>query len=609
MSYNNNRPPRQNVPMGGPPAMRGAMAGKAKNFKKAWGQLIKYIRPFYKPIIIAMIFAVVSTVLTLIGPLFVEDITNELSNGVYNSINLNKIIKYTAIVGCLILLGSVLNYIVGYIMATVTRLLSKNLRKDISRKINVVPLAYLDKTTHGDLLSRTTNDVDTISMSLDHSIITIITSSLSLIGSLVVMFIKSWIMALAAIGSSFVGLILVTIIVKKSQKHFIKQQYALGDMNGHIEEVYSGHNIVKAYNAEKEVTLAFNDINSTLYKSAWKSQFLSGSMMPIMGFVGNLGFVVVCVVGAALTLNGSIEIGTISAFMLYIKYFTNPLTQIAQVTTNIQSAAAASERVFTVLNEEELPNEAHKTKKLENCKGNVEFKNVKFGYSKNKTIIKDFSASVKAGQKVAIVGPTGAGKTTLVNLIMRFYEIDSGEILIDGVNIQDLTRDNIHNLFSMVLQDTWIYSGTIKDNVVYSKENVSDEQIKEACKAVGLHHFIKTLPQGYDTILDENTTISAGQKQLLTIARAMIQNCPMLILDEATSSVDTRLEILIQKAMDKLTKNRTSFVIAHRLSTIKNADLILVMKDGDVIESGNHESLLSQNGFYAELYNSQFEED
>jgi len=609
MSYNKNRPPRQNVPMGGPPAMRGAMAGKAKNFKKAWHQLIKYIRPFYKPVIIAMIFAVFSTVLTLIGPLFVEDITNELSNGVYNSINLNKIIKYTSIVGCLALLGSVLNYLVGYIMTTVTRLLSKNLRKDISRKINVVPLAYLDKTTHGDLLSRATNDVDTISMSLDHSVITIITSSLSIIGSLVVMFVKSWIMALAAIASSLVGFILVTIIVKKSQKHFIKQQYALGDMNGHIEEVYSGHNIVKAYNAEKEVTIDFNNINSTLYKSAWKSQFLSGSMMPIMGFVGNLGFVVVCVVGAALTLNGSIEIGTISAFMLYIKYFTNPLTQIAQVTTNIQSAAAASERVFTVLEEEELASEEYKTKTLYKCKGNVEFKNVKFGYTKDKTIIKDFSASVKAGQKVAIVGPTGAGKTTLVNLIMRFYEIDSGEILIDGVNIQNLTRDNIHNLFSMVLQDTWIYSGTIKDNVVYNKENITDEQIKEACKAVGLHHFIKTLPQGYDTILDENTTISAGQKQLLTIARAMIQNCPMLILDEATSSVDTRLEILIQEAMDKLTKNRTSFVIAHRLSTIKNADLILVMKDGDVIESGNHEELLKKNGFYAELYNSQFEED
>lgn len=603
MSSNN----KQTPPMGGPHARGGF--GKPKNFKKAWKNILSYTKPHRTSMIFAIIFAVFVTAITLTGPSLIEEITDLISAGLLGTINLSKITKIGIILACLYFFSLILNYLSGFIMSTVTRLVSKDLRKDISRKINVLPLSYLDKTTHGDMLSRITNDVDTVSHSLDHTIITVITNSLLLIGSLTIMFIKNWLLTLCAIVSSLIGFALVSIIVKKSQKHFIAGQKHLGELNGHIEEIYGGHTIVKAYNAENEAKQEFYAINKKLYSSVWKSQFLSGLMMPIMGFIGNLGYVIVCVVGGVLIFNGNITFGTISAFMIYIRFFTQSLTQTAQVLTNLQSAAAAGERVFEILEQEELADESHKTKHLDTCQGNVTFKNVKFGYTKGKTIIKNFSAEIKAGQKVAIVGPTGAGKTTLVNLLMRFYEIDEGSIEIDGIDTKELTRDNIHNLFSMVLQDTWIFNGTIKQNIVYNQENVSYEQIKEACKAVGLHHFIKTLPQGYDTILDENTNISAGQKQLLTIARAMIQNSPMLILDEATSSVDTRLEILIQEAMDKLTQNRTSFVIAHRLSTIKNADLILVLKDGDIIESGNHTELLAQNGFYAELYNSQFEEE
>lgn len=603
MSSTNNR---KAPPMMGPGPRRAY--GKPKNFKKSIGKLLSHNKQYFPPMIIAIIFAIICTGITLAGPSLIENITNHLFNNLFGTIDLNYIAKLGIILACLYFVCLVLNYLAGFIMTTITNRISKGFRKEISRKINYLPLSYLDRTSHGDLLSRITNDVDTISQSLNQSIITVITSIIMLIGSLVMMFIKSWILALSAIASSLIGFVLVVIIMKKSQKHFIAQQNALGELNGHVEETYSGHLVIKAYNAERESSLTFNSINDKLYNSAWKSQFLSGLMMPIMNFIGNLGYVVVCVVGGALLIGGHIEFGAISAFLLYVRYFTQPLTQLAQVTTNLQSAAAASERVFELLDEKELEAEENKTKKLETCKGNVEFKHVKFGYTKDKTIIKDFSAKISAGQKVAIVGPTGAGKTTLVNLLMRFYEVDSGSIEIDGVDTKELTRENVHNLFSMVLQDTWIFNGTIKENVKYSKEDVTDEQIVEACKAVGLHHFIKTLPQGYDTVLDENTSISAGQKQLLTIARAMIQNSPMLILDEATSSVDTRLELLIQEAMDKLTKNRTSFVIAHRLSTIKNANLILVMKDGDVIESGTHEELLNKNGFYAQLYNSQFEE-
>lgn len=598
----------QNRPLmaGGGPGMRGGF-GKPKDFKKAWGKILGQAKKYMLPIIISIVFALACTVITLVGPSFLEDITNELKNNLFN-INIDFITKTCSILISLYALSFVLNYLSTFIMATVTRKMAKGMRSEISRKINVLPLSYIDHTSHGDLLSRMTNDVDTIAQSMDQSIITIITSVIMLVCSLVIMLVKSWILALCAVGASILGFVLVSLLMKFSQKQFIKQQKSLGEINGHIEEIYSGHSIVKAYGAEKQAKTKFDKINSELYQSAWKSQFLSGLMMPIMTFIGNLGYVIVCVVGGALVLDGKLEIGVISAFLLYIRYFTQPLTQIAQVTTQLQSAAAASERVFEFLDQEELSKENDKLTEVPNFKGNVEFKDVCFGYDKNKEIIHNFSTSVKAGQKVAIVGPTGAGKTTLVNLLMRFYEIDSGDILIDGTSIKNLSRDTVHNLFSMVLQDTWIYNASVKENIVYSKENVTDEEILTATKAVGLHHFIKTLPHGYDTILDENTSISAGQKQLLTIARAMVQNSPMLILDEATSSVDTRLEILIQQAMDQLTKNRTSFVIAHRLSTIKNADKILVVKNGDIVEQGTHEELLAKNGAYAELYNSQFEE-
>jgi len=601
-SDNTQKTPPMRGPMGG---MR--MGGKAKNFKKAWGNILKYSKAYLFPIILSIIFAIVCVTITLIGPGYIEDITNELRYNLFD-INLDFISKICIVLISLYVLSFVLHYLSNFIMATVTRKMAKNLRRDISRKINVLPLSFIDKKSHGDLLSRMTNDVDTVAQSLDQSIITVITSVIMLVASLVIMFVKSWILALSAVASSLLGFVLVAIIMKFSQKHFIAHQRSLGDINGHVEEIYAGHAVVKASNAEKEAATEFERINKSLYQSAWKSQFLAGLMMPIMNFIGNLGYVIVCVVGGALVIDGKIELGVISAFLLYIGYFTRPLTQLAQVATQLQSAAAAGERIFEFLDEKELEAEPGKLQSIENLKGDVEFDHVKFGYDKDKVIIKDFSAKVKAGQKVAIVGPTGAGKTTLVNLLMRFYEVDSGAIKIDQIDTKDISRDAIHNMFSMVLQDTWIYNATIKENIIYSKTGVSDEDVKLAAKAVGLHHFIKTLPNGYDTILDDNTSISAGQKQLLTIARAMIQNSPMLILDEATSSVDTRLELVIQKAMDKLTENRTSFVIAHRLSTIKNADLILVMREGDVVESGTHEELLSQNGFYSQLYNSQFEE-
>lgn len=422
------------------------------------------------------------------------------------------------------------------------------------------------------------------------------------------MFYTNWIMALSAVLSTIVGFGFMSLIISKSQRHFIQQQKELGMLNGHIEETYAGHNVVKVYNGEKEAKKVFHDINTRLYDSAWKSQFMSGLMMPLMMFIGNFGYVVVCIVGALLVHNGTVSFGVIVAFMIYIRLFTQPLSQLAQVATSLQSTAAASERVFEFLEEEELENESDKAKRLETAKGDVEFRNVSFGYSEDKLVINHFSARAKAGQKVAIVGPTGAGKTTLVNLLMRFYEVNDGEIFIDGVPISKLTRENIHDLFCMVLQDTWLFEGTIRENIKYSKDYVTDEQVEEACKAVGLHHFVQTLPQGYDTVLDDKANLSSGQKQLITIARAMVENAPLLILDEATSSVDTRTEALIQKAMDKLMVGKTSFVIAHRLSTIKNADLIMVMKDGDIIESGNHEELLMKKGFYFELYNSQFEQ-
>jgi len=504
-------------------------------------------------------------------------------------------------------ISAIFGYLQGLLMNFSTQRLSKGLRREISQKINKLPLKYLDSTPYGDVLSRITNDVDSMTSALNSSITLLISSVMTFVGSILMMFITNWILAISAILATSISIFLVFLIVSKSNKYFIQQQITLGALNGHIEEVYSGHNVIKAYNAEREMTEVFNKHNQQLTTCAWKSQFLSSLMGPLMHFISNFGYVVVCVVGSALAINGVINFGVIIAFMLYIKLFTQPLSQFAQCLTNIQTIAASSERVFEILDEPEMADESHKTKKLTRVKGDIEFKNVKFGYVDGKTIIKNFSANIKAGQKVAIVGPTGAGKTTIVNLLMRFYDIDSGDILIDGISINDLTRENVHDLFSMVLQDTWLFEGTVKENIVYSKENVSMQKVINACKECGLHHFIKTLPNGYDTKLTDATTISAGQKQLLTIARAMVQDSPMLILDEATSSVDTRTEVIIQKAMDKLLSGRTSFIIAHRLSTIKNADLILVMKDGDVIECGTHHELLASDGFYASLYNSQFE--
>ena len=523
-------------------------------------------------------------------------------------INLDNIFKICMILVVIYLVAYVVNFVQGFIMATVNQRVSRDLRSRISVKINKLPLKYFDKVSYGEVLSRVTNDVDTIGQTLNNSVNTLIGAAALFIGSLIMMFVTNWIMAISGVVATIIGFVLMIVIISKSQKYFVAQQNVLGQVNGFVEEAYSGQEIIKAYNAEEGTTGAFEVINKKLYSSAWKSQFYSGLMQPLMGFIGNLGYVVVCVVGAVLVHYNIINFSVIVAIMIYIRLFTQPLSQLAQGVTNLQSTAAASERVFEFLDQEEMLDESMLTKKLENIKGEVEFKHVKFGYTPEKMVIKDFSVKILPGQKVAIVGPTGAGKTTLVNLLMKFYNVNDGDILIDGVSIKDISRENVHAIFGMVLQDTWLFQGSVKENIRYSKTDVTDEMIVSACKECGIDHFIRTLEHGYDTILDDNTNISAGQKQLMTIARAMVENAPMLILDEATSSVDTRTELLIQRAMDKLTENRTSFVIAHRLSTIKNADIILVMKDGDIIETGNHEELIKKNGFYADLYNSQFEE-
>lgn len=587
-------------------------ATKAKNFGKAIKQLAIYSKKQYPIIFLAIILTIISTFCTLIGPSKLKDLGNVIFVAVESNsaIQMSLVVKICLTLIVIYLVSALSGYLQGLFMNISTQRLSKGLRRDISQKINRLPLKYLDDTPYGDVLSRITNDVDSMTSALNSSITLLISSVILFFGCIIMMFITNWILAICAIVSSFLGIALISLIVGKSNKYFIQQQKTLGDLNGHIEEVYSGHNVIKAYNAEREVTEVFNKHNKNLTECAWKSQFLSSLMGPLMHFIGNLGYVVVAVVGAALAINNSPEFfGVIIAFIMYVRLFTQPLSQFAQCITNVQTIAASSERVFEILNEKEQSDESHKTKVLNKVKGDVEFRNVKFGYDEDKTIIKNFSLKVKAGQKVAIVGPTGAGKTTIVNLLMRFYDVNSGEILIDGVPTSELTRENVHDLFSMVLQDTWLFDGTVKENIVYSKKDVSMQKIINACKECGLHHFIKTLPNGYDTILTDTTTISAGQKQLLTIARAMIQDSPMLILDEATSSVDTRTEVLIQKAMDKLLKGRTSFIIAHRLSTIKNADIIIVMKDGNVIESGNHNELISKHGFYEKLYNSQFDND
>lgn len=586
------------------------MNDKAKDFRTSIIKLIKYCKPFYKIIIVALICASISSIFTIIGPDKLSDLTDLITAGMASGgMDVAAILKICFFLLTIYIIGASLNFVQGLLMTKATQKTSKMLRNDISKKINVLPVGYYHTTSFGDVLSRVTNDVDIIGETMQRSISQLVSAITLLLGAIFMMFTTNVILTITAIITSSLGFLLMKFIMNKSQKYFLAEQNYLGEINGHIEEIYSGHQVVRNYNAEKEVTKAFDKINEKLYISNWKSQFLSGLMMPIMHFVGNFGYVSVCILGAILALKGTISFGVIVAFMLYIRLFTNPLSQIAQVTTELQSTAAASERVFEFLEEKELEDESHKTKKLENVRGEIEFEHVKFGYEgTNKIIIHDFSEHVYPGQKIAIVGPTGAGKTTMVNLLMRFHEINGGTIKIDGIPISELTRENIHKLFGMVLQDTWMFGGTIRENIAYSKENVTDEEIEKVCETVGLSHFIKTLPNGYDTIISDKISLSAGQKQLITIARAMIENAPMLILDEATSSVDTRTEILIQEAMDKLTKGRTSFVIAHRLSTIKNADKILVMKDGDIIESGNHQTLLEKNGFYANLYNSQFED-
>lgn len=598
---------------------RGGAVEKPQDFGKVMGKLVRFCRKYVPAIIVALVLGAAGTICQIIGPNKLKDMTNEITKGlpavvhgkpVLNSIDMGAVARIGWLLVVLYVGYALLSYIQSWMMATVTQRTAQELRESISKKINKLPLSYFDKVSYGDVLSRVTNDVDAIGQTLGQSLGSLITSATLFVGALVMMFYNNWIMALCAIGSSIIGLIIMMVIMKASQKYFTRQQVALGDVNGHVEEMYAGHTIVKAYNGEADSIRRFERYNADLYDSGWKSQFLSGLMMPLMNFVGNFGYVVVCVVGAALAMDGQIEFGVIVAFMMYIRLFTQPLSQFAQAFQNLQRCAAASERVFGFLEESEMADESGKQALLgaqgHEVHGDVEFSHVRFEYEAGKPIINDFSASVSSGQKVAIVGPTGAGKTTMVNLFMRFYEIAGGSIAIDGVDTKSVPRWNVHDQFSMVLQDTWIFNDTVRENIAYSKPGVTDEQIISACKAVGLHHYIMSLPNGYDTVLDENSSLSAGQKQLLTIARAMVQDAPILILDEATSSVDTRTEELIQKAMDALTVDRTSFVIAHRLSTIRDADMILVMNHGDVIERGTHEELLAAGGFYADLYNSQF---
>ena len=545
-----------------------------------------------------------------------DDILLELDNlpdSIYSIIkpkmNMVKIKNMALVLAIIYILSSIFSYIESILTTIIANKYAYKLRRDISKKINKLPLRYFDTHETGDVLSRVTNDIDTVSQTMNNTIASLVSSITLLIGSIIMMFVTNWQMALTAIISSLFGFMFMAIILSKSQRYFTQRQVELGNLNAHIEEIYSGHNVVKVYNADIEAMEEFDKLNKNLYVCNKKSQFLSGIMQPLMGFIGNFSYLAVCVIGAILVSEDIITFGVIVAFMIYVRLFTNPLTRIAQSMTQLQSMTAAGERVFEFLEETEMPDESNLAKKLdrESVKGEIVFKDVKFGYDKNRTIIKNFNAMVKPGQKIAIVGPTGAGKTTLVNLLMKFYDINDGDIIIDGVSTKNLTRENIHDLFIMVLQDTWLFEGTIRDNLKFNKKNVTDEEIMKVCKTVGVDHFIKTLPGGLDANVGDNDTISQGQKQLLTIARGMIENAPFLILDEATSNVDTRTEELVQKAMDKLTSGRTSFIIAHRLSTIKNADLILVMKDGNIIEQGSHDILLKKNGFYAELYNSQFD--
>ena len=594
-------------------------AEKPQDFGGVMKKLMHFCRHYIPAIIVALVLGAIGTVCQIVGPDKLKDMTNEISKGlpalvngkpVLGAIDMDAVTHIAWLLVALYVGYAVLCYVQSWMMANVTQRTAQELREAISVKINKLPLKYFDKVSYGDVLSRITNDVDAIGQTLGQSVGSLITSVTLFVGALIMMFYNNVIMTVCAIVSSLVGLLIMGVIMKVSQKYFSRQQIALGDVNGHVEEMYAGHTVVKAYCGEADSIRAFEKYNGDLYDSGWKSQFLSGLMMPLMNFVGNFGYVVVCVVGAVLAMDGKIEFGVIVAFMMYIRLFTQPLSQFAQAFQNLQRCAAASERVFGFLEEPEMADESDKQALLgvngKPVRGDVEFSHVKFGYDPSKTIINDFSASVKSGQKVAIVGPTGAGKTTMVNLLMRFYEISGGSIAIDGVDTKSVPRWNVHDQFSMVLQDTWVFHGTVRENIAYSKPGVTDKQIEDACKAVGLHHYIMSLPNGYDTVLDDKATLSQGQKQLLTIARAMVEDAPILILDEATSSVDTRTEELIQKAMDALTVDRTSFVIAHRLSTIRDADMILVMNHGDIVESGTHEELLAKGGFYADIYNSQF---
>ncbi len=607
-----NRGNRRNGRRRGPggPGQGGPNAERAENAGQALLDLLHYMRPHLPAIITAMVLGAVATIFSLIGPGRLSEVTDLIAEGLTGIMNLDAIITICISLAALYGFSFLFGFLQSFILATVTQRVSKALRTQISEKINRLPLKYFDSHTTGDVLSRVTNDVDLIAETMGSSMGTLISSITLFIGSLLLMYLTNGLMATSAVLASIVGFVLMMVIMSHSQKYFLAQQNALGAIDGHIEEIYTGQEIVKAYNDEANAEKTFDEINERLFHSAWIAQFMSGLMQPLMTFVGNLGYVVVCVLGAVLAANGTITFGVIVSFMIYVRYFTQPLSQLAQVFTSLQSTLAASERVFRFLGEDEMADESSKTRRLEpdEIKGDVVFDHLNFGYEPDRTIIHDFSATAKAGQKIAIVGPTGAGKTTIVNLLMRFYEPDSGQILIDGVPTSELTRENVHELFDMVLQDTWLFEGTLRENLVYDKKGVTDEELDKVCKAVGLEHYVKTLPHGYDTELNEQTTLSAGQRQLVTIARAMIENAPLLILDEATSSIDTRTELQVQRVMDALTEGRTSFIIAHRLSTIRNADLILVMRDGDIVESGTHEELLAKGGFYAELYNSQFEQ-
>lgn len=574
-----------------------------------WKQCRPFLAGLQLPLLVAVVAAVCSSIITVYGPTKIKEIANLISDGLMTGIDLEAVSSIASFLVILYVLGIILNYTQAYIFSTSIQHFSQRLRKAIAEKINRLPLGYFDRHSQGDTLSRVTNDVDTAAQSLNQSLGTVISASFLLIAVLITMFGMNWILALVTVVSTLVGFAGISVIMAKSQGHFEAQQNNLATVNGYVEEMYSGHNVVASYNAIESTKEEFAKLNHRLYDSIWKSQFISGIMMPIMIFIGNFSYVLVIIVGAALALDGHISIGIIVAFMAYVRIFSQPLSQIAQGITSLQQASAAMGRVFEFLDEEEMADESHKERQLTNMKGEVVFDHVSFGYTPERTIIHDFSATAHAGQKVAIVGPTGAGKTTIVNLLMKFYEIDKGSIRIDGVDTKAMTRSEVHDAFSMVLQDTWLFEGTIRDNLIYNQTGISDERMMEASKAVGIHHFIMTLPDGYDTVLDDTVTLSVGQKQLLTIARALLKDAPLLILDEATSSVDTRTEELIQKAMDRLMEGRTSFVIAHRLSTIRNADLILVMKDGSIIEQGNHNELMAQAGFYADLYNSQFTED